>query len=89
MDQNDVDDDDDENEMRIFVPSMPDQRNGKRKQGEMNRQVLHSAVRSTAQHNILYYIPAEMIRQRCGFCPLLHQTRRNDVTRNDMKDERK
>ena len=40
MKQNDVDDDDvDEDEMRLLVPSMPDQRNGIRKQDEMIRRV--------------------------------------------------
>ena len=40
MKQNDVDDDDDvgEDEMRILVPSMPDQRNGIRKPDEVIRQ---------------------------------------------------
>ena len=39
MKPNDVDDDDaEEDEMRILVPSMPDQRNGMRKQDEMIRE---------------------------------------------------
>ena len=39
MDDDDDDDDDvDEDEMRILVPSMPDQRNGRRKQDEMIRE---------------------------------------------------
>ena len=39
MKLNDVDDDDvDADEMRILVPSMPDQRNGIRKQDDVIRQ---------------------------------------------------
>ena len=39
-----------------------------------NRQVLHSAVRSKAQHNILYYIPEPCARQRTHHFSILRAT---------------